>query len=124
MRLFLGELCYPVGVGWQSSSPVGAQSPSGGEAQQPVLAPLPRSGLAAHKARGTKGGGKGGGTKGSVLLRNFDVDEASSQSYQEQIRDALSKNAVRVIDLFREWDADGDGEWDTLEITRHPSPSS
>ena len=26
-----------------------------------------------------------------------------------QLRDILSKNAVRVIDLFREWDEDGDG---------------
>ena len=124
VRLFLGELCYPVGVGWQGSSPSGGHSPSGtassgtaaasgGEGQQPVSAPLPRSGLAAHKAAGTKGGGKGGGTKpkqaGSVLLRNFGVDETSSQPYQEQIRDALSKNAVRVIDLFREWDEDEDG---------------
>ena len=29
--------------------------------------------------------------------------------YQEQLRDALSQNAVRVIDLFREWDEDGSG---------------
>ena len=27
----------------------------------------------------------------------------------EQLRDALSANAVRVIDLFREWDEDGSG---------------
>ena len=26
-----------------------------------------------------------------------------------QLRNMLSKNAVRVIDLFREWDEDGDG---------------
>ena len=134
VRLFLGELCYPVGVGWQGSSPsgghstsgtasgggtasagtaVGTAAASGGEGQQPVSAPLPRSGLAAHKAAGTKGGGRGGGAKpkqaGSVLLRNFGVDETSSQPHQEQVRDALSKNAVRVIDLFREWDEDGDG---------------
>ena len=127
VRLFLGEL------GYQSSTPPeGGQSPGGGEGQQSVSAPLPRSGLAAHtagggKASGKVGGGKGGGGKGgggkggggtgggkgggpkptqagSMLLRNYDLDEASSQPYQEQIRDALSKNAVRVIDLFREWD--------------------
>ena len=133
VRLFLGEL------GYQSSAPPeGGQSPGGGEGQQSAPAPLPRSGLAAHKAGGGKagggkagggkggggkggggkggggtGGGKGGGPKpkqaGSVLLRNYDLDEASGQPYQEQIRDALSKNAVRVIDLFREWDDNGDG---------------
>ena len=28
---------------------------------------------------------------------------------QEQLRHVLTSNAVRVIDLFREWDEDGDG---------------
>ena len=46
---------------------------------------------------------------GSVLLRGLDLDEGSDQPYQEQIRDALSQNAVRVIDLFREWDEDASG---------------
>ena len=50
------------------------------------------------------------GRTGSVLLRNLGIDETSDKSYQDQIRDALSKNAVRVIDLFREWDEDGNGE--------------
>ena len=30
-------------------------------------------------------------------------------SVADQLRDALVNNAVRVIDLFREWDEDGDG---------------
>lgn len=30
-------------------------------------------------------------------------------SIQEQIRNALAANAVKVLDLFREWDRDGDG---------------
>ena len=30
--------------------------------------------------------------------------------YAEQLADALKKNATRVLDLFRSWDADGDGE--------------
>jgi hypothetical protein len=29
---------------------------------------------------------------------------------QEQLRRVLASNAVRVIDLFREWDEDGDGK--------------
>ena len=35
-----------------------------------------------------------------------------------QVRDALSANAVRVIDLFREWDDDGTGTVDRKEFHR------
>ena len=38
---------------------------------------------------------------------SFQLDD--SQPVQEQLRDLLTQNAVRVIDLFREWDEDGDG---------------
>ena len=41
----------------------------------------------------------------SVLLQGFDVDESSDKSVAEQLRDALSKAAMRVVDLFREWGA-------------------
>ena len=47
--------------------------------------------------------------KGS-LLGDFDIDEDSGVPIGEQLKQALVKNAGRVIDLFREWDADGDGE--------------
>ena len=46
--------------------------------------------------------------RGSSLAK-VDIDEASDKSIAEQLRTILSKNAVRVIDLFREWDEDGDG---------------
>jgi len=52
---------------------------------------------------------KGGATKRGSALSNIDLDEDSGVPYQEQLRNALSSNAVRVIDLFREWDEDGDG---------------
>ena len=39
----------------------------------------------------------------SVLLQGFDIDEDSDKTVGEQLREALSKAAVRVIDLFREW---------------------
>ena len=42
-------------------------------------------------------------------MRKVDLDETSDKSYAHQLRDALSQQAVRVIDLFREWDEDGDG---------------
>ena len=34
----------------------------------------------------------------------------------EQLRDALKANATRVIDLFKEWDEDGDGTITTKEL--------
>ena len=53
---------------------------------------------------------KGGPPKRGSALGNIDLDEDSGVPYQEQLRTALSQNAVRVIDLFREWDEDGNGE--------------
>ena len=40
----------------------------------------------------------------------------------EQLRDAISAQAVRVIELFREWDADGDGTVSKKEVRRSISP--
>ena len=39
-------------------------------------------------------------------------------SYRAQIRDALTKNLVRVIDLFREWDDDQTGTVDKKEFRK------
>jgi|TARA_B110001469_G_C9464168_1_gene233664 Ca2+-binding EF-hand superfamily protein len=33
----------------------------------------------------------------------------ATDSIAVDLRDALTKNAKRVVDLFREWDEDGDG---------------
>jgi hypothetical protein len=46
----------------------------------------------------------------SQLLGDFDIDEESGVPVGDQLKAALVKNAGRVIDLFREWDEDGDGE--------------
>ena len=46
--------------------------------------------------------------KGSIL-GNMDLEEESDLTVAQQLKLALSKNAGRVIDLFREWDTDGDG---------------
>ena len=35
-----------------------------------------------------------------------------------KLRDALTKNAVRVIDLFREWDTDGNGSISKREFRK------
>ena len=45
----------------------------------------------------------------SSQLQGLDIDEDSDLPVAQQLRNALSKNAMRVIDLFREWDEDGDG---------------
>ena len=37
---------------------------------------------------------------------------------QDQLRELLTANAVRVIDLFREWDEDGNGLVDKKEFRK------
>ena len=49
--------------------------------------------------------------KGTSVLGNIDLDEGpDALPISQQIGNALKKNAVRVLDLFRSWDTDGDGE--------------
>ena len=47
------------------------------------------------------------GKKGAALASTVAIDPDGN--VQEQLRDILTANAVRVIDLFRDWDDDGDG---------------
>ena len=54
----------------------------------------------------------------STQLQGLDIDEDSDVPLAQQLRDALSKNAMRVIDLFREWDEDGDGSVSKKEFRR------
>ena len=51
--------------------------------------------------------------RGSVLhaLNGLDLDEGpDALPVAQQLADALRKNSARVLDLFRDWDQDGDGE--------------
>ena len=48
--------------------------------------------------------------KKSGVAIGLDIDEGSGLSMAEQLGMAMRKNGARVMDLFREWDADGDGE--------------
>lgn len=41
------------------------------------------------------------------ILSQVKLDRSSDVPVTEQLRDILSANAVRVIDLFRDWDDDG-----------------
>ena len=49
------------------------------------------------------------GERKRSALAGVVIDVGSEMSIQDQIRDALTQNAVRVIDLFKDWDEDGDG---------------
>ena len=45
------------------------------------------------------------------VLGQIDLEEGpDAPPIREQIAHALRSNSVRVLDLFREWDTDGDGE--------------
>ena len=42
---------------------------------------------------------------------------------QEQLRQILVDNAVRVIDLFRDWDDNGDGKVSKKDPHPNPNPN-
>ena len=52
-------------------------------------------------------------------LGTFDLDEGpDAPPISQQLATALKKNSARVLDLFRSWDADGDGEVSRAEFHR------
>ena len=73
------------------------------------------------KAKGENGHalrrGKMSGQKGGVLATSVKLEPgANGQSVIDQLREILNKNAVRVIDLFRSWDDDGNGKINAKEF--------
>ena len=51
------------------------------------------------------------------MLAGLDLDESpGAPPINEQLRDALARHAGKVLDLFREWDEDGDGQIDKGEF--------
>ena len=58
------------------------------------------------------------GMKGSTLAKGVKLDPNSSTPMIEQLRTILFKNAVRIIDLFRDWDEDKNGLVDKKEFRR------
>ena len=67
-----------------------------------------------HKLRRRASGEKLKGT----FLHKGSIDPTSDVPVQEQLRGLLTANAVRVIDLFREWDEDGNGLVDKKEFRK------
>ena len=57
-----------------------------------------------------------GGRKGAALAASVRLDASSDTPMPVQLRDLLAKNSVRVIDLFRDWDEDGNGLVDRMEF--------
>jgi len=49
-------------------------------------------------------------SNGKGVLGNLVIDMDSPVSVAEQIGNALRENGARIMDLFREWDTDNDGE--------------
>ena len=60
-----------------------------------------------------------------LLLRKAqDLDEgANALPISQQIGAALRENSMRVLDLFRDWDTDGDGELSFEEFAAWFTPT-
>jgi len=62
------------------------------------------------------------GRKGAALAPSVKLDRESGRPVHELLRDALSDNAVRVIDLFRDWDENQDGLISKHEFAKAMAP--
>ena len=58
------------------------------------------------------------GAKVAMLPPTVTLDASSGIALQEQLVDILSEHGVKLIDLFREWDEDGNGALDKKEVRR------
>lgn len=71
--------------------------------------------IAANKFRLRK---KTQGARGQVFGAHVKLDMSSGEPPLEQLHRLLCADRVRIIDLFRSWDADGNGQVDRHEFTR------
>ena len=89
-----------------------AEEPADAEAaaEAPVEEAAPEERTLARQSSNV--GEKGAALNSTVQLNPEDGD------VQEQLRQILIDNAVRVIDLFRDWDDDGNGKVDKKEFRK------
>ena len=52
----------------------------------------------------------------AALPEMVKLEATSGKSVQEQLRDVLQEHQVKLIDLFRDWDEDGNGAIDKKEM--------
>ena len=69
-----------------------------------------------HPQGGSRKAGAKGSGSGKGVLSGFVIDPDSNLSVSQQIGEALADNGARVMDLFREWDTNGDGSVDKKEF--------
>ena len=81
------------------------------------------------EAAGQGGGGGGGASRGKLrttlatdalagVATEGGGEGAAADTVHAALRELLTSNAVRVIDLFREWDEDGNGQVSASEFRR------
>ena len=58
------------------------------------------------------------GARVATLPDMIKLDATSDKSLHEQLRDVLTANNAKLIDLFREWDDDGNGALDKKEMRK------
>ena len=80
--------------------------------------PVEGSGACGKSVAGTPADGDGGVGAAGSGAEDEDEELSPAQLLQKRLRDALSANAIRVIDLFKEWDENGDGKISLNEFAR------
>ena len=58
------------------------------------------------------------GTRTAALPPMVKLEVSDEVSVQEQLHKIIMEHSVKLIDLFREWDDDGDGNVSKLEFRR------
>ena len=82
---------------------------------------LQRGGAASNRSRGAKLTARNlnanfGISRVAALPPMVKLDPTNGKSVVEQLKNILDENSVKLVDVFREWDADGNGAIDKKEF--------
>ena len=94
-----------------------AEEPAEEPADAEAAAEAPVEEAAPEEARTLARQSSNVGEKGAALNSTVQLNPEDGD-VQEQLRHILIDNAVRVIDLFRDWDDDGNGKVDKKEFRK------